>query len=183
MIRFIPSLCEVAVLLAGLLVVSSALAQSGPQPANSAPASASQAAKTGKTVAASNSAGRPTRYLPSRFAGRAGVFYKAVWGIDSLSVKSVESGEIIRFAWRVLDADKARPLNDKKTEPSLIDPLAGVSLVVPTLEKIGQLRQSAAPESGKSYWMAFSNKGRLVRRGDRVNVVIGPFHANGLVVD
>jgi hypothetical protein len=45
------------------------------------------------------------------------------------------------------------------------------------------LRQSVAPEAGKSYWMAFSNKGRLVKRGDRVNVVIGPFRAEGLVVD
>ena len=39
------------------------------------------------------------------------------------------------------------------------------------------------PVAGKSYWMAFSNKGRLVKRGDRVTVVIGPFRADGLVVD
>jgi hypothetical protein len=45
------------------------------------------------------------------------------------------------------------------------------------------LRQSADPQEGKSYWMAFSNKGRLVKRGDRVNVVIGQFHADGLVID
>jgi hypothetical protein len=31
--------------------------------------------------------------------------------------------------------------------------------------------------------MAFSNKGRPVKRGDRVSVVIGAFHADGLVVD
>jgi hypothetical protein len=31
--------------------------------------------------------------------------------------------------------------------------------------------------------MAFSNKGRLVKRGDRVSVVIGQFRADGLVVD
>jgi hypothetical protein len=45
------------------------------------------------------------------------------------------------------------------------------------------MRQSAEPEEGKSYWMAFSNKGRLVKKGDRVNVVIGQFHADGLAVD
>jgi len=49
--------------------------------------------------------------------------------------------------------------------------------------KIGQLRQSAAPEAGKSYWMAFSNKGRIVKRGDRVNIVIGNFHAESLRVE
>jgi hypothetical protein len=82
----------------------------------------------------------------------------------------------------VLDANKAKALNDKKNEPFLIDPQAGVKLVVPSLEKVGQLRQSATPESGKSYWMAFSNKGRLVKRGDHVSVVIGRFRADGLVV-
>jgi len=33
------------------------------------------------------------------------------------------------------------------------------------------------------YWMAFSNKGRVVKRGDRVNVLIGSFQANGLTVE
>jgi hypothetical protein len=98
-------------------------------------------------------------------------------------VKSTESGEVIRFSYRVLDADKANALNDKKAEPSLIDAKAGVQLVVPSLEKVGKLRQSSAPQAGRSYWMAFSNKGRLVKRGDRVSVVIGPFRADGLVVD
>jgi len=106
-----------------------------------------------------------------------------VWGVDSLAVKWGESGEVIRFTYRVLDADKAKVLNDKKFEPSLIDPQAGVKLVVPALENVGQLRQSAPPEAGKSYWMVFSNKGRLVKRGDHVSVVIGDFHADGLVVD
>jgi hypothetical protein len=106
-----------------------------------------------------------------------------VWGVDSLAVKWGESGEVIRFTYRVLDADKAKVLNDKKFEPSLVDPQAGVKLVVPALENVGQLRQSAPPEEGKSYWMVFSNKGRLVKRGDHVNVVIGTFHADGLVVD
>ena len=90
---------------------------------------------------------------------------------------------MIRFSWRVVDPERAGVLNDKKIEPSLIDPKAGVSLVVPVLDKIGQMRQSASPEAGKSYWMAFSNKGRLVKRGDRVDVVIGPFRAENLIVD
>jgi hypothetical protein len=125
----------------------------------------------------------PSHYRPDRFAGRAGAYYKLVWGVDSLSVKWTESGEVIRFTYRVVDADKAKVLNDKKNEPFLVDPQAGVRLVVPSLEKVGQLRQSSPPEAGKSYWMAFSNKGRRVKRGDRVSVVIGRFRADGLVVD
>ena len=128
-------------------------------------------------------AGAPHRYRPERFAGRAGAYYRLVWGIDDLVVKWGESGEVIRFNYRVLDASKAAVLNDKKNEPSLIDPERGVQLVVPSMENVGQLRQSAPPEKGKSYWMVFSNKGRYVKRGDHVNVVIGAFHADGLVVD
>jgi hypothetical protein len=124
-----------------------------------------------------------TRYQPDHFAGRAGTYYRLVWGIESLSVKWAESGEMIRFSYHVLDTNKAKVLNDKKNEPSLIDPQAGVSLVVPALEQVGQLRQSATPKAGMSYWMAFSNSGRRVKRGDRVDVVIGQFHANGLVVE
>src|ERR1700694_2993505 len=127
--------------------------------------------------------GAPTRYLPTRMARRAVAYYGLTWGVESLSVKSVESGEIIRFSYHVIDTDKAKARNDKNSDPFLIDPQAGVKLVVPSLEKVGQLRQSSTPEEGKSYWMAFSNKGRLVKRGDHVNIVIGLFHADGLVVD
>jgi hypothetical protein len=123
------------------------------------------------------------RFQPDRFAGRAGKHYQLLWGVDSLSVKLMESGELVRFSWRVLDPEKARALGDRKSEPSLIDPRAGVKLVVPAMEKVGQLRQSGAPEAGKAYWVAFSNKGRPVKKGDRVDVVIGQFRAQNLVVD
>src|SRR5256714_2623059 len=123
------------------------------------------------------------RYQPNRFAGRAGKYYELVWGVDSLAVKWTESGEVIRFTYRVVDADKAKTLNDKKAEPSLIDPKAQVKLVVPSLEKVGQLRQSSTPQAGKSYWMAFSNKGRMVQRGERVYVDNGRIRAVGIVVD
>jgi hypothetical protein len=134
-------------------------------------------------TASGKPAGQPTHYLPNRFAGRAGKYYKMVWGIDALSVKLTESGNMVRFSWRVLDPQLAKPLSEKEAQTSLVDPQAGVSLVVPTLENIGMMRQASTPESGKSYWMAFSNKGRIVKKGDRVNVVIGQFRADDLAVD
>lgn len=127
--------------------------------------------------------GSPSTYLPNRFAGSAGRYYKAFWGVDSLRVKAAESGELVRFTWRVVDPSKAHVLSDKKLTPSLEDPQAGVSLVIPSMENVGMLRQTSTPEAGKSYWMAFSNKGRRVKPGDRVNVVIGQFRVDGLMVD
>ena len=132
--------------LAGGLLVSPSRAQSAP--AQSVPA-AKPAASTSNAKPAA--AGSPTRYQPNRFPRRAGAYYGLVWGIDSLSVKAVESGELIRFSYHVLDADKAKELNDKKVEPSLISPQAGVRLVIPSLEKVGQLRQVSTPEAGRSY--------------------------------
>ena len=156
------------VLLAGLLAGGVAAAAAQTQPA---------------APAAKPSAPARSQYHPDPFAGRAGRYYKLIWGVDSLSVKAAESGEIIRFNYRVLDENKAKTLNDKKFEPSLIDLQAGVKLVVPSMEQVGQLRQSATPEAGKMYWMAFSNSGLHVKRGDRVTIVIGEFRAEGLVVE
>jgi hypothetical protein len=158
-------------LLAGVLASGILVTQVGGQSQSAAP------------VGPPPAGGAAARYQPNRIARRAVAYYGLTWGIEAPSVKSVESGEIIRFTYHVIDADKAKVLNDKKAEPFLIDPQAGVKLVVPSLEKVGQLRQSSTPEAGKSYWMAFSNKGRLVKRGDRVNIVIGLFHADGLVVN
>jgi hypothetical protein len=174
----------VAVSLAGLLATGWTAAQtSAPAAPGASPTAAARAAQGATTSTPAKHGANTNRYRPDRFAGRAGTYYKMVWGVDSLAVKWGESGEVIRFTYRVLDADKAKVLNDKKFEPSLIDPQAGVKLVVPSMENVGQLRQSAPPENGKSYWMVFSNKGRLVKRGDHVSVVIGAFHADGLVVD
>jgi hypothetical protein len=125
----------------------------------------------------------PKHYQPDRFAGRAGKYYALVWGVDELRVKAAESGELVRFSYEVLDPNKAAALNDKKLEPKLIAPDAHAILVIPSLEKVGQLRQSSTSEAGKSYWMAFSNPRRTVKRGDRVDIVIGQFHAQGLMVE
>jgi hypothetical protein len=169
-------------LLAGVLAGSILVSPVRAQPATSVvkPETVEVAATGTPPVAPAHS-----RYRPNRFSRRATLNYGLVWGVDSLSVKWTESGEVIRFSYRVLDGDKAGALNDKKSEPSLIDPQVGVKLVVPALENVGLLRQtpSGKPEPGKVYWMAFSNKGRLVKRGDHVNVVIGRFHGDGLVVE
>jgi hypothetical protein len=111
------------------------------------------------------------------------MYYEGAWGVGDLRVKATESGELIRFNYRVLDPEKAAALNDKKAEPELIDSEAGVKLVVPQMEKVGKLRQSSTPKVGMTYWMAFSNPTRVVKRGHRVDVVIGQFRANGLVVE
>ncbi len=135
-------------------------------------------------------AGAPGRPAPvwagsqaNRLTKRAEMYYEGVWGVGELRVKSAESGELIRFNYRVLDPGKAAALNDKKVEPELLDAQAGVKLSVPQMEKVGKLRQESTPKAGMTYWMAFSNPTLAVKRGHRVDVVIGSFHATNLVVE
>jgi hypothetical protein len=168
--------CSVGVVRTGVLIIGLAISELGAQSASFASQSASA-----KTL--SRTPGKPTWYAPSHFPRRAAMYYQDVWGVDSLSVRAVEAGKLIRFSYQILNPGKASPLNDKKFEPKLIAPASRVELIVPSLEKVGQLRQSNTPEGGRLYWMAFSNPRLTVKRGDRVNVVIGPFHADGLLVE
>ena len=113
---------------------------------------------------------------------RARDFYLLLWGVDNMDVKAAESGQMVRFAYTVVDPAKAAPLNDTKATPALLDQNAHVSLQIPTMDKVGQLRQTGTPEAGKTYWMVFSNKGAVVKPGDRVSVSIGRFRVDGLFV-
>ena len=157
------------------LLFSGALWGQGASPASEAqppaPAAKPPAAET------------PYRNQPDRLAKRAAAYYEAVWGIEAPRVKAVESGVILRFSFNVLDPDKAKPLNDKNLEPQLISPEKRVKLVIPQMDYVGVLRQTSTPEAGKSYWMAFSNSGRILRPGDRVDIVIGKFHAENLLIE
>lgn len=163
------TLLAAAVLATGVLPLAG---QSAPPAAAPAPA-ASASAPAAATAA----------HESGHFPKREQAYYQLFFGVDSIAAKAVESGELIQFSYRVLDAEKARPLNDKTNEPVMFDPAIKAKLIIPSLEKVGQLRQSSTPEAGKSYWMAFSNPGRVVKRGDRVSVTIGQFHIEGLVVE
>jgi len=157
------------------IIAATATAQAGTDAQKSSAAATPATPKVSSAVKASP-------YRPRQLTMRAKDHYELLWGIDSLHVKAVESGQMIRFSYLVLDPVKAAQLNDKKANPALIDTQARVKLDVPTMEKVGQLRQSSAPEAGKTYWMVFSNKGALVKPGDRVSIAIGKFQADGLLV-
>ena len=114
---------------------------------------------------------------------QAELYYGSVWGIERLRVQRTASGALIRFSYRVLDAKKAQAIQAKKAEPHLLGQRSHALLSVPTLENVGQLRQTESIAEGKDYWVLFSNRGDLVKLGDRVDVIIGDFYANSLTVE
>ena len=110
-------------------------------------------------------------------------YLHSAWGIDHVVVHTTASGTLIRFSYRVTDAVRAKPLGDSRATPLMFGQRSRALLHVPVMEKVGQLRQTGAQVAGQEYWMVFSNKGHLVKPGDQVSVVIGSFHAEGLMVE
>ena len=147
-----------------------------------------RAAQTGEDTAASRVAA-PTaarKASPHRAVGQpdsANVYYQSLWGVNNFLVRSTASGNLIRFSYRVTDPVRASQLVDRSATPYMIGLRSRAVLQVPVMDKVGPLRQASPPKPGQDLWMVFSNKGNLVRIGDRVNVVIGSFHADGLVVE
>jgi hypothetical protein len=180
-------------ILMGLMLSCVAPGQT-PPPEPSSPASVQEpsppASRSGLRVPPSirKKASAPVGGHPSPYHGngqndKAREFYSAAWGIDRLRVAYTMSGNLIRFSFRVTQPKIAKALGDHESTPYLFAPRVSAMLQVPNMEQVGQLRQLHTDEVDKDYWMVFSNKGNLVRRGDRVNVIIGKFHADGLVVE
>lgn len=161
----IPAVCSLTIaLLAGLLASSTAI-----------PLSLGQTGQVSPPVTPNS----PVSGLNES----ARAFYKSVWGIEILGVRSVSAGTWLRFSYRVLDAKRATVLNEKRWKPRLIDERTGAVLTVPTMDMVGVLRPTAAPQTGRAYYMIFENPGRLVRPGNRVSILVGNFRAEGLVVE
>ena len=117
-------------------------------------------------------------------SGRQATALRRLWGIDDIHVRSTASGSLIRFSYRVVDADKADILNNKKVTPYLVDEKNSLALQVPMMENVGQLRARwPRLKNGREYWMAFSNKGRSLKPGSRVTVIVGRLRIDGLVVE
>lgn len=165
-------------LLAGSIFVCSALTKA---------AQGNDKTVAGQPAAVASTASPAPKATPPppavRKSQRGADFYRKRWGIDNIIVRATASGVLVRFSYRVVDAEKAAVINDKAKAPYLIEEKTGLALQIPSMEKVGQLRQTAKPENGREYWMAFSNKGKLIKPGSRVDIVIGSFRINDLVVE
>jgi hypothetical protein len=164
-----------AVLLSALFAAGSFLSSASAQPE---PRSAAPVPDAGGSAPARNA----SPYHPQSVTGSARNYYAAVSGVDALKVRRTGSN-LIRFSYRVTDAARAKVLVDRKATPYLIGHRSRAVLQVPVMDKVGPLRQAQSPVVGQEYWMVFSNKGDVVKAGERVSVIIGAFRADGLLVE
>src|SRR6516165_190001 len=86
---------------------SAASAQSTPATQSSAPA---QSAAPAQPPTPARQPASPATSSHYRLSRRAEMYYWGVWGVDELRVKTAESGELIRFNYRVVDPERAAAL-------------------------------------------------------------------------
>jgi len=142
--------------------------------------------QTAKTPSAKTHRSQPShasRAVSGSMPASARTYYASLYGVDQLSAELAESGQLVRFSYRILDAKLAQPFLDKVSDPQMLDERAKAVLSVPSMEKVGPLRQGGSVDVGKVYWVLFSNRGGVVKHGDRVSVVIGTRRIDGLIVE
>jgi len=175
------SLARFGVAAAGLLI---AFVAAGPACAQSTSGDPATSARSRANPASAPAAGKKrSPYKPESLTPSARGYYSATLGVDEMKVRRTNMGNLIRFSYRVTDPQKAMPLGDRQATPYLIGHSSQMVLQVPVMDKVGPLRQATRPEANKEYWMVFSNKGDVVKAGERVSVVIGKFRVDGLRVE
>ena len=107
---------------------------------------------------------------------------KEKWGIKVESARLSAGGYMIDFRYRVLDADKAAPILDRRVKPYLVDQASGATFIVPNPPKVGQLRSGKNIKEGKIYFIFFANPGRYVKSGNKVTVAIGDCKIENITV-
>jgi hypothetical protein len=99
-----------------------------------------------------------------------------IWGVQLIGIRRTALGYMLDFRYRVVDAEKAAPILDRRITPYVEVAETGVRLLVPQAPKLGSMRQTSfAVKPDRDYFIVFANPSQLVRKGDQVNVVVGDF--------
>ncbi len=112
----------------------------------------------------------------SSAAAPSSVWVSETFGVEVQGARLSASGYVIDLRYRVLDADKARPLLDRKVLPVLVDPSTGDRFYVPQPPVVGALRQTSrnhAVAVGKTYFMIFANPDQRIKAGQKLALYIG----------
>lgn len=107
------------------------------------------------------------------------------FGIKAVSLHISGAGRFLDFRYKVIDAEKAKPLFNTTIKPYIFDPSIRMAVAMPEDTKLGALRASVKnpPVSGKQYYVLFENPLGAIKTGKRVTVAIGDFKINNFRVD
>jgi hypothetical protein len=110
---------------------------------------------------------------------------EANWGIQVEGLRLSAAGSMLDFRYRVLDAAKAAPLLNGKSQVFLLDDSRGAKLGVPDTPVLGRIRQTARNGhilTDRTYFIMFGNPGKALQSGDKVTLLVGPAKVSDLMV-
>ena len=90
-------------------------------------------------------------------------------GVRVVRVAASGGGGLLDLRYQVVDPDRAAATHDLDTPPALVDERTGGVIAGLLMGHAHRARLKA----GLTYYLVFENPGNLVRRGDRVSVVLG----------
>lgn len=95
------------------------------------------------------------------------------WGIEPVHLRVTADGYMIEFRYKILDAEKALVLSDRKHFPHLLSLKSQAKLSVPYFPTVGFVKSNRRfIKEGKNYIALFSNEGRHLLPGDQVKLQI-----------
>lgn len=105
-------------------------------------------------------------------------------GIQVTALRLSAGGFMVDLRYRVVDAERARLLLDKRTPTYLVDEATGLKYAVPNTAKLGRLRAGAQSviHTDRDYGMLFGNPGHQLKPGTAVTLVAGEAEVPHLIV-
>jgi hypothetical protein len=104
------------------------------------------------------------------------------WGMKILHLRLTAAGHMLDLRFRVLDPAKAAYILSRNNKAYILDQESGKALPVP-VTKGGPLRQtSLKPQSGRVYFILFSNAGGIAQEGSKMTLAIGDIRIKDITV-
>lgn len=99
-------------------------------------------------------------------------------GVRISQVAVTAGGGLIDLRFQVVDAERADAVHDDAYPPAVVQESSG--LVVKDL-LMGHSHTEAF-HAGQTYYLVFENPGNLVKRGDKVSVLLGDAEVDGVTI-
>lgn len=116
-------------------------------------------------------------HAPTLSAASEAAFEEAT-GIQLVRITISGGGGILDLRYRVLDPDKAVIVHDKNKPPTIISESTGRSASQPWMPHHG----GGEPKFAVTYYELIYNPEGVIKRGDRVTLVIGDAHLAHVIV-
>jgi hypothetical protein len=105
------------------------------------------------------------------------------WGIKPLSIRLTGANHFLDFRYLVLDVEKAMPVMRRNTKAILEDQETGETFHVAMTKITGMRRAAANPKPGIQYYILFANSDKIIKRGQRMTVIMDECRIEDLVVE